>query len=259
MDIFDLNGLKGSYQGKGNINGEPETTGSFPLRQGVVVVRIGHEGSDRFELKFARFKAPSERGTIVARAASGLTARGTLGGIVGGAIGAVSGAAESLGTKSSGRSSWTTGRITGQSDELYVIRVADDSEADLKPGDYQLEVKSGAKWNCEFIQPNLGQSTGQLTDRDENRLGGQLAELGVYVLNPQTSGTRPVSANIRHLGAGDFSISAFSVDGTHLCEIYAEKGQFYVEDKQTDMRPGKEYILLVVANGEWNIEFIDAY
>ena len=259
MDIFDLDGLKGNYKGNRNTNGEPETTDSFSLRQGVVVVRIGHEESDRFELKFTRFKDPSESDTIVARAASGLTGRGTLGGIVGGAIEAVAGAAETLGRNPLGRSSWTTGRITGQSDKLYVIRVADDSEADLKPGDYQLEVKSGAKWNCEFIQPNLGQSTGHLTDRDENGLGGQLTEHGVHVLNPRTSGKRPVSANIRHLGAGDFSTSAFSVDGTHLCEIYAEKGQFYVEDKQTDMRPGKEYILLVVANGEWNIEFIDSY
>lgn len=260
MDIFNLNGPKCNYEGKGNINGEPETTGSFPLGRGVVVVRIGHEGSGQFEQKVVRFRDPSESRTIAARAASGLTARGTLGGIVGGAIGAVTGTAGSLANEIFGSGSWTTGRITGQFNErIYVCRVADDSYADLKPGDYQLEVKSEARWTCEFIQPSLGQSTGLLTDEDEEGTGGQLAEPGVYVLGPRTSGRRPVSVNIRHTGADDFSISAFSVDGTHHCEVYTEKGQFYVEDKQTDIRPGKEYILRVAAGGQWNVEFKEGY
>ena len=49
------------------------------------------------------------------------------------------------------------------------------------------------------------------------------------------------------------------MDGTHHCEIHAEKGQFYVEDKPTDIRPGKEYILLAEADGEWSHEFTEGY
>ena len=66
-------------------------------------------------------------------------------------------------------------------------------------------------------------------------------------------------ATVRHMGADDFFALAFSMDGTHQCEVHSETGQFFTEEIQTGIRPGKEYILLVGADGEWDIEFSEGY
>ena len=99
---------------------------------------------------------------------------------------------------------------------------------------------------------------GQITDEDEESTN-EMYESGVYIFPPMTSGRRPVMATVRHMGADDFFALAFSVDGTHQCEVHSETGQFFAEEIQTGIRPGKEYILLVGADGEWDIEFSEGY
>ena len=99
---------------------------------------------------------------------------------------------------------------------------------------------------------------GQITDEDEESTN-EMYESGVYIFPPMTSGRRPVMATVRHMGADDFFALAFSVDGTHQREVHSETGQFFAEEIQTGIRPGKEYILLVGADGEWDIEFSEGY
>ena len=187
MDIFDLDGPKGSYKGRGSSDGEPETTGNFPLKQGLVVLRIGHEGDGRIDLMLVSVKTPSGGRTEGDRRATAPTT-GTTGRVFGGLLGAAR-AAGSLANEIFGAGIWATEGLTGQFDNVIdILRIADDSNADLKPGDYQLEVKSEARWTCEFIQPNVGQSTRKLSDEDDEGAMDELVEPGVYVLSPMTSG-----------------------------------------------------------------------
>ena len=58
-----------------------------------------------------------------------------------------------------------------------------------------------------------------------------------------------------------FLIAALAVDGTHQCMVYHHEdgGQFAVEDHQTEILPGKEYLLYVVADGDWTMSLKEGY
>ena len=136
------------------------------------------------------------------------------------------------------------------------FRVREEDDEALKPGKYRLEVHANGPWTCQFIQPSLGQPTGPLVDEEEVDEG--LINGGVYVLGPYESGTRPVLAEIRHTGGGDFVCFAYALDGTHQYS-YVGEGQFYQESILTEIRPGKEYILLIASDGDWNVAFTEGY
>ena len=54
-------------------------------------------------------------------------------------------------------------------------------------------------------------------------------------------------------------VTAYSVDGTHQCDVYEDQGQFLVEDIPTDIKPGKEYMFLIEADGDWDVGFTEGY
>ena len=41
---------------------------------------------------------------------------------------------------------------------------------------------------------------------------------------------------------------------TH-CAIHEEQGQFQTQEIQTEIRPGKEYMFFISAEGEWSMTF----
>ena len=220
------------------------------------MIRIEHHGSGEFELKFDETEEFSEGQATTTGIGRGAITGAFVGGLAGAIVGAAAGA---LARKLFGRESWTTETLTGEFQHFCILRVAEDNEADLKPGEYRIEVSSSAQWNCEFIQPDVGQAVGKLTDDHEKETEKELEEAGLHIFTSLSASGRPTLAGIEHKGAGEFVARAFSVDGTHACTIHSETGQFYVEEIPTEIRPGKEYILMVGANGPWNINFTEAY
>ena len=200
-------------------------------------------------------------GSLAAGAATGaavgsvIPVAGTLlGGLAGGIAGwLASGAIDAA----IGPSIWTSVDDKGPHDLIDVIRVREDDDEALKPGDYRLEVQASGPWTCRFIQPSLGQSAETLAD-DGDEVDEGLISGGVYVLGPYESGTRPLLAEVRHAGGGDFFLIAYALDGTHKYE-FVEEGQFYRESVQTEIRPGKEYMLLIASDGDWDLAFTEGY
>jgi hypothetical protein len=41
--------------------------------------------------------------------------------------------------------------------------------------------------------------------------------------------------------------------------VYTHRGQFIVEDRRPEIRPGKEYIIIIGADGDWGINFTEGY
>lgn len=233
MNIFDLEGPAHQFKGRGKQDGEPEAAPEFSLRQGVALVKISHDGYGKIELSIAAVEGASDAGGLLEAVAGFLF---------------------------SGGEEWSTGELEGQlEDEPSIIRIGQDDEAPLKPGDYRVEVRSNAKWSCEIFQPDLGQAIGTMKEGNDDDFNARLEEPGLYIFPPRSSGRRPVLATVRHTGAEGFFACAYSVDGTDFCEIHYEEGQFYAEDIMTDIKPGKEYILLIVSDGSWNIEFNEGY
>lgn len=261
MSMFGLEGPAHKFKGRGKENGEPETTSKFSLRQGVALVRINHEGHGKIKLSIVAVDGASDGGDTLVGTGGGAVAGAAVGSfipvvgtLVGGFLGAVAG------FLFSGEEGWSTGELEGLlEDEQSIIRIGQDDEAPLKPGDYRVEVRSNAKWSCEVFQPDLGQAIGTLKDGNDDDFNARLEEPGLYIFPPRSSGRRPVLATVRHTGAEGFFACAYSVDGTDFCEIHYEEGQFYAEDITTGIKPGKEYMLLIVADGPWNIEFNEGY
>ncbi len=261
MSIFDLEGPAHKFKGRGKRDGEPETTPKFSLRQGVALVRINHEGRGKIKLSIVAVDGASDGGDTVIGTGGGAAAGAAVGSFIpvvgtlaGGLLGAVAG------FLFRGGEGWSTGELEGLlEDEPSIIRIAHDDEAPLKPGDYRVEVQSNAKWSCEIFQPNVGQAIGTMQEGNDEDFNARLEEPGLYIFPPMSSGRRPVLATVRHTGAEGFFAFAYSVDGTDFCEIHDEEGQFYAEDIMTGIKPGKEYIMLIGANGPWNIEFNEGY
>lgn len=256
MNIFELKGAKWNFRGQGKPDGTPETTRKFTLKQGAMVVRVEHPNTHEFELKFAGNNRRIDTRNIVRATRRGALIGTAFGGPVGGVTAAAAGA---LARALRDRENWIAETADGRLEIRQAIRVAEDKDADLKPGEYQIEVLSRAPWNCEFIQPDVGQATGKFANDDEAEHKEGLREPGLHILPPLLSDKRPTLATIRHTGAGKFFALALSVDGTHKCEIHSETGQFYTEERLTEIKPGKEYILMVEASGEWRVEFTEGY
>jgi hypothetical protein len=224
----------------------------FDLVQGVLLGEVEHQGQGDFKLEFVPIEGISRgQATAIGRVipAAGII----LGGPIGGALGWVAGKAIS------GAIAPITYTVEQEGTfSTFIVAVVNNNEEEkcLRPGNYQLEVKSEGRWSCNFIQPDLGQPFCPLTDENENDSD---VDAGHYVCGPFTSGPKPILANIRHKGGGEFYLAAYSVDGLHQCSIFNQQGQFHVEDVQTAFRPGKEYMLHVSSDGDWYVSFIEGY
>lgn len=251
---FNLQGRQESFKGTGRKDDEVEVSQEFIIEQGVVIAEIEHHGYGEFKLRFV----PAEGFSEGEGAAAGAVAGAALGSIVpvagtmlGGLIGAAAGWL-------AGDAIWTPIDDRGRINTFCIGQVKEGEENALAPGKYRIEVTSKDKWTCRFIQPDLGQSIGPFLD-EENDIGQDSIDAGLYVYGPLESGSKPVLANIRHSGRGEFYILAYSVDGTHLCDVFQDEGQFQIEDHQTEIKPGKEYVLYILADGAWNLNFTEGY
>lgn len=295
---FTMRGPQESYGGSGRRDGETYKSPEFELRQGILIAEIQHDGHGDFKLEFVPAEgfsrgeatAASLGGSFAAGAATGavigsvVPVAGTiLGGLIGGAAGWLTG--EAIGDAIS-PTIWTAIEHEGEITICRLMQVNENEENCLNPGRYRLEVKSQSRWSCRFIQPDLNQSAGLFTDDDgeasceddsvevyvtpfitedewsefsANHGNEELAPPGMFVMGPYRSGGRPMLAHIKHDGRETFNVEAFSVDGTHYSTIIEQEGQFLIEDHQTEIRPGKEYILYVYADGAWDLSFTEGY
>ena len=272
---FNLWGAQEHFNGPGRNDGETYKTREFKLSSGIVYTEIEHHGSGDFKLEFVPTEgisrgvatATSLGSTVAASAATGaaigsiVPIAGTfIGAAVGGAAGWLVGGkvGDAIGEAMS-PIIWTPVDGKGRLNFLDTVRVRDEDDEALPTGKYRLEVKSRSRWSCRFIQPALGQSTEALAEAlcyDDDYQDNVPA--GTYVLGPFKSGARPLLANIRHSGGGEFFFTTVAIDGMHQY-VYCREGQFAAEDLQTDIRPGKEYLLIVSSNGGWNLAFTEGY
>ena len=139
----------------------------------------------------------------------------------------------------------------GTTRELGGWLVKDGWASDLKPGTYELEIEATGNWLCELFQPDLGQAAPEFPVRYSGFIGDVIA--GTFRV-----GSRPLLANLRHDGAGEFAVKLLSLDGTDEREK-VEEGQIHLEDYLTSAQPGKEYLVLVRASGDWELEFTEGY
>ena len=264
---FNLKGSQGNYRGSGRKDGETQKSPEFTLKQGVLIAEIEHYGLDDFKLEIVPTEGIS-RGQAIATSLGGSFATGAATGATIGSVIPVAGTI--MGGLIGGAAGWIAGKAISSAiaPSIYTVEqkrplsgyditlVNNDDRAHLRPGKYRLEVKSESGWSCNFIQPALGQSVCALTDEndDDSDLGA-----GHHIFGPFTSGSKPILANIRHKGGGEFFFGASSVDGLHQCTLFAQQGQFHFEDIQTEFKPGKEYILAVKADGEWYMDFTEGY
>ncbi len=117
---------------------------------------------------------------------------------------------------------------------------------------YHLEVTTMAEWKGAILQPELGQAKGNFPHRAGLR-GGAI------VIGPFRTGPRPVRAEIQHSGSGDFTLHFISVDGTHQTESFTAHAQFHIEEHETGLFPGKEYIACASGTGPWEIKLSEGY
>ena len=264
---FDLRGRQSNFEGIGHKDGEAYKSLEFTLTQGIVVAEIVHHGSGDFRLKFVPIEGLSKGQATVASLGGSFAAGAAIGSIfpgagtiVGGLLGAGAGlfAGNAIGGVV-GPTTWTPVEHRGEMDIFSIVRVQKDAEGCLPPGKYGLEVESESAWACRFIQPDLDQSFGPLIDEEDDDYKDDIPG-GLYPMGPFTSCARPLLANIRHRGGGRFHAAAYSVDGTHECVLYEqEEGQFHVKNVQTEIRPGKEYMVVISADSKWSLTFTEGY
>ena len=72
-------------------------------------------------------------------------------------------------------------------------------------------------------------------------------------------GSRPLLLSAQHNGGGEFTVALMSFDGTVTHRIVEEDGQCQFENCLTEVKTGKEYLLVVLATGAWNLEFTETY
>ena len=244
---FNLRGQQKSFSGRGNKDGETWKSVEFQLRQGIVVAEISHHGQGDFKLRFTQTESYGGDEKVGSIIEVGYIAAGFAMGLLEGLLGEEERINSIM---------WKPVETTGRFSTFDIARVSRDGEGALSPGKYRIEVESKAAWECRFIQPDLGQPQIPLTDEDDEV---EEIEPGLYVIGPCDPTRRPILAEILHKGPGELYAFAYSVDGTHSCTIHAEEGQFYVEQVQTEIRTGKEYMFLIGADSEWNITFTEGY
>ena len=247
---FNLRGKQERFSGLGHKDGETTKSKEFDLSQGLVIAKIEHHGYGDFNLKFVPTGGSTASTTGAAAGAAAGAAIGSvipvLGTIIGGVVGAGIGVAIS-----DSMAGWKLGDYTGQFSTWALKQIKEGGEDCLPPGKYRLEVESKDRWSCDFIQLALGQSFGSFDDNGNN------GDAGIYFWGPQMSSTQLLLATIRHNGAEDFFCVAYSVDGTHHW-VFQEEGQFHIAKHQTEIKPGKEYIIYVWAGDAWTLTFEEA-
>ena len=264
---FDLEGASGSYIGHGKDSSQPQLSPAFTLKPGLLVAEVRYSGNQTFKLEFVptegvdRAKTASvalrnirSAGSILATATA--LATGPLAG------GLLTKGTDLLANKASkgtaDRLISATAEGRGPIETFRMVRVKDGKKRTLKPGKYRLAVESWSQWECNFIQPSLGQSE-KLAGEGEGKSLIGWTEQRRRVLGPMKFGKGPTLAEVRHLGGGTFFAAALSLDGTHQCVIHEQEGQFHIGDIQTRIMPGKEYMFLVAAEGSWNMYFREGY
>ena len=254
---FGLRGRQLNFKG-----GEAYESPEFTLAQGVVIAKIRHHGLGDFKLQFF----PTELTGADVISIGSVAAGGVIGSvvpvvgtIVGGILGAGAGFLAGKAIEGAFGPKKLRFEHEGEMDILYIARIRKDEEGCLTPAKYRLEVESLSAWACRFIQPDLHQSFGSLVEEDDDDYKDAIPSVDCLI-GPRTSGTRPLLANIRHRGGGRFHAAAYSVDGTHECVLFErEEGQFHVENVQTEIRPGKEYMVVISADGKWSLTFTEGY
>ncbi len=237
---FNLQGRQESFSGSGHKESEITKSKEFSLTQGVIIAEIEHHGDGDFKLEFV----PAEGfGKGVAIAAK----------VVGKTITNIWAPVDSKGKLN-------THAISQVKKDFLTRAIAQAKEYKgnfLVPGKYRIEVTSQDRWICRFIQPDLGQSSVTLKDQECDFI--EDGDAGVHILGPLKAGSKPVHVRIGYSGRGKFYAAAYSVDGTHQCLVYKEEGQFQIEPHPTKIKPGKEYILYISADGAWNLQLIEVY
>jgi len=145
--------------------------------------------------------------------------------------------------------------FTGSANVTDVFLVTEGMWRDPHPNvEYHLEIASIAigEWACTILQPELGQSKGTFPHRAGLR-GGAI------VTGPFRTGTKPTRARIQHDGSEQFHLQFTSIDATHQTETFIAEAQFQVEDHDTNLQPGKEYVALAYGSGPWEIELTEGY
>ena len=143
--------------------------------------------------------------------------------------------------------------FSGSTSVTDAYQVIEEMWRDPHPDiDYHLEVDAHCAWRCAIIQPDLGQSGGPFPHR-----GGLTS--GAMVMGPFRTGARPVRAEIQHEGNSHFQLQFTSLDGTHQTQMFTADGQCHIEEHETELLPGKEYIACAYGDGPWQIELTEGY
>ena len=256
--ILSLKGERYPFEDSGRIGARAIRTSEFALRKGVVIVHVDTQ-SDSVALRFVP-RGTSASGWkdivpldgLMSRASDVVrTVRGSdsvVEGVLAGGRVSARAARETFRNLIGNRAIWT---LTESG--VKIKPVGANGGEDLPIGAYHLEVESQAPWSCQILQPSLEQSQGPLVELEHSASTGTM-------LGPYLSGSRPILANIEHRGGGRFMIVALSVDGTHQCRLHeSPEGQFSVEAHRTEIRPGKEYILSIIADGSWSLKLQEGY
>lgn len=253
---FNLKGKQESFSGSGHKKSETTKSKEFSLTQGVIIVEIEHHGDGDFKLEFV----PAEgfgKGVAIAAKVAGAGLRGPVGYFVGRKLGKT---ITNIWAPVDSKGKLNTCAISQVKKDFLTRAIAQAKEYKgnfLDPGKYRIEVKSQDRWICRFIQPDLGQSSITLKDQECDFI--EDGDAGVHILGPLKAGSKPVSVRIGYSGRGKFYAAAYSVDGTHQCLVFEEEGQFQIEPHPTKIKPGKEYILYISAEGAWNLKLSEEY
>ena len=270
--LWNLKGASYEFDGWGRSERERrEYTRKFYLSQGVLVVYFEHDGGGPFQVSLARAETGS-KGDVRGRLQS-------LGKAMAPPIYSAAGSVKSMFqylAKGAGASQafegflvnneWLSGSKLGEAwdglksgrglggfklgGRLGGVKAVGESST-LMPGSYKLRVEATGRWRCWLMQPELGQSTVEFPVHYVGMGRDLFAE--IYRM-----GSRPLRAKMRHDGEGELRVSFLSVDGLDKRE-FMEKGQVDLEDVPIDVKPGKEYLVLVKSSGDWELEFTEGY
>ena len=253
-----LSELKGrEFHVSGDINGEPDALAATSTISAIVAAlsmpgfqaAVGGYQSDEFILN---------RGVVLAHVKHKQTSQEKFSRIISDCF--VLTIAPNVWWNSKPRFSCPCRLIDGEIDDYIVIRVCDrDKTSDLWPGEHTLGVKAVGRWSVHLIQPDLGQVSESIVSDEIEKPFDEFIGEGHYVLPPMITGNKPVIAKAQHKGRAGFLVYATSVDGTHEVAIFRREGQFFEEGSSTDLIPGKEYILEIFADGEWNVSCSEGY
>ncbi len=115
---------------------------------------------------------------------------------------------------------------------------------------YHLEVNAAGAWRCNYYQARLGEPKGEFPHRIQDE--------GGWMYGPFRTGRRTTTLTIEHDQAGPVTVSFYSLDGADLTVLEYD-GQLHLEDEQTGLLPGKEYVMVVDCQGVFRIELNEGY